>query len=42
MTVCPSESSAANTTKTFTGESSLTGAIVQTWTAATKILLRES
>ena len=34
-----SESSETDTTKTFTGESSLTGAITQTWAAATKILL---
>ena len=41
LAVCSIESSATDTTKTFTGESSLTGAIVQTWAAATKILLRE-
>ena len=40
MAVCSSESSATDTTKTSTGKSSLTGAIVQTWVAATKILLR--
>ena len=38
---CTSESRATNTTKTFTGESSLTGAIVQTWAATTGILLEE-
>ena len=32
------ESSATDTTKTFAGESSLTGAIIQTWVAATRIL----
>ena len=41
MAVCSSETSVTDTTKTFTGESSLTGSIVQTWAAATKILLRE-
>ena len=40
-TVVSSESRATNTTKTFTGESSLTGAIIQTWAATTRILLRE-
>ncbi len=34
-----SESSATDTTKTFTGESSLTGAIIQTWAATARILL---
>ena len=41
MTVCSYESRPTNTTKTFTGESSLTGSIVQTWAATTRILLRE-
>ena len=39
MTVCSCESRATDTAKTFTGESSLTGSIVQTWTATTGILL---
>ena len=38
---CSSESRATKTTKTFTDESSLTCAIVQTWTATTGILFRE-
>ena len=33
------ESMTTNTTKTFTGESSLTGGIVQAWTATAGILL---
>ena len=36
-----SESSGTDTTKTFAGESSLTGAIIQTWAATTRILLKE-
>ena len=40
-TICCIESRATNTTKTFIGESSLTGAIVQTWAATTGILLEE-
>ena len=39
MAVCSSESRKTDTTKTFTGESSLAGSIVQTWTATTGILL---
>jgi len=39
MTVGSYESWATNTAKTFTGESSLTGSIVQAWTATTGILL---
>ena len=35
------ESRATDTTKTFTGESSLTGAIIQTWAATTRILLKK-
>ena len=38
---CSSESRATATTKTFTGESNLTGAIIQTRAATTEILLRE-
>ena len=38
ITVCSSESSLTNTTKPFTGESSLAGAIVQTWAADARIL----
>ena len=40
-TVRSSESRATDTTKTFTGESSLTGAIIQTRAATTRILVRE-
>ena len=35
---CSSESGAAKTTKTSTGESSLTGAIVETWPVTAGIL----
>ena len=41
MTVSSCESRATDTTKTFTGESSLTGSIVQAWTATTGILLNK-
>ena len=41
LAVCSTEPSVTDTTITFPGESSLTGAIVQTWTASTRILLRE-
>ena len=41
MTVCSCESWATDAAKTFTGESSLTGSIVQTWAATTGILLIE-
>jgi len=41
MTLCSCESRKTDTTKTFTGESSLTGSIVQTRAATTGILLRE-
>ena len=41
LTICCSETRGTNTTKTFTGESSLTGAIVQTRAATTGILLEE-
>ena len=41
MTVCSCESRATDATKTFTGESGLTGSIVQAWAAITGILLRE-
>ena len=41
MTVCSCESRETDTTKPFTGESSLTGSIVQTWAATAGILLRE-
>jgi len=41
MTGCSCESRATDTTKTFTGESSLAGSIVQTWAATTGILLGE-
>ena len=41
MTRCSCESRAADTTKSFTGESSLTSSIVQTWAATTEILLKE-
>ena len=37
---CSSESRVTNTTITFTGESGLTDAIVQTWAATTEILFR--
>ena len=39
VAVFSTESMTTNTTKTFTSESSLTGAIVQTWTATAGILL---
>ena len=39
LAVFSTKSMTTNTTKTFTGESSLTGAIVQTWTAIAGILL---
>ena len=39
LAVFSTESITTNTTKTFTAESSLTGAIVQTWTATAGILL---
>ena len=42
LAVFPNESILTDTTKTFAGESSLTSAIVQTWTAAAGILLEES
>ena len=42
MTVCSCESRATDTTKTFAGESSLTGSIFQTWTASTGILSGET
>ena len=41
MAVCSCESRAADATKSFTGESGLTGSIVETWAATTGILLRE-
>ena len=41
MAVCSCESRATEATKSFTGESSLACAIVQTWAATTGILLRE-
>ena len=39
--ICSIGSRVTNTTKTFIGVSSLTGAIVQTWAATTGILLEE-
>ena len=39
LAVISTESMTTNTTKTFIGESSLTGAIVQTWAATAWILL---
>ena len=39
LAVFSTESMTTNTTKTFTSESSLTDAIVQTWTANAGILL---
>ena len=42
MTVCSCESRVTDTTKTFAGESRLTGSIVQTWTASTGILFGET
>ena len=39
LAVFSTESMTTNTTKTFTAESSLTGAITQTWTTAAGILL---
>ena len=39
MTMRSSESSLTDTTKTLAGESRLTCAIVQTWTATARILL---
>ena len=41
MTLCSCESRKTDTTKTFTGKSSLTGSIAQTWAATTGILLGE-
>ena len=41
LTICCSETRGTNTTKTFTGESRLTSAIVQTRAATTGILLVE-
>ena len=41
MTRCSCESRMADATKSFTGESSLTSSIVQTWAATTGILLKE-
>ena len=39
LAVISTESMTTNATKTFIGESSLTGAIVQTWAATAWILL---
>ena len=39
--ICSAESRVTNATKTFAGESSLTGAIVQTRAATTGILLED-
>jgi len=41
MTVRSRESRATDATKSFTGKSSLTGSIVETWAATTRILFRE-
>jgi len=42
MAVCSSESRATDTTISFTGESSLTGSIVQTLAAAAGVLKRKT